>query len=104
MYSFLPGCILYKKIALTNKILREGLPDAGLIDQEKVITFKTEEELNLDKLGLDSLTYALRLTDTIQIQVKPNNLEFARKVFEFMNVILVKRSEPINLDIVVICG
>ena len=60
--------------------------------------------MNLDKLGLDSLTYALRLTDTIQIQVEPNNLEFARKVFEFMNVILVKRSEPINLDIVVICG
>jgi hypothetical protein len=39
-FSYLPGCVLFHKIALTNKKLREQLKGAGLLDQDKVITFK----------------------------------------------------------------
>ena len=39
-FSYLAGCDLFHKIALTCKSLRKLLPNSGLLDQIKIITIK----------------------------------------------------------------
>ena len=41
-FSYLPGCDLFHKIALTSKSIRKLMPQSGLLDQIIVITVKPE--------------------------------------------------------------
>ena len=66
-FSYLPGCDLFNKIAVTCKYLRSVLPNSGLLDQIKVITIKATTDSKPDIPPLDSFRYALTLADSIQI-------------------------------------
>ncbi len=58
-FSYLPGCDLFHKISVTCKSLRSVLPNAGLLDQIKVITIKAPSDNSPDYLPVDSFKYAL---------------------------------------------
>ena len=64
-FSYLPGCILFHKIALTCKSVREHIPKSGLLDQVKVVTIKAPTDNYPDRLPLESFKYALSLADSI---------------------------------------
>ena len=64
--SYLPGYVLYHKIALLNKETRESLPNIGLFDQPIVITLKKQHDYS--KLPLHDLIYLISLADFIQFQ------------------------------------
>ena len=38
VFSFLPGCDLFHKIALLNRKMRKELPGSGILDQEKELS------------------------------------------------------------------
>ena len=65
IFSYVPGCDLFHKIALTCKSIRQKLPNSGLLDQIRVITVKLifdEDSLYFNK---NSFNYALELADSI---------------------------------------
>jgi hypothetical protein len=64
-FSYLPGCILFHKIALTCKSIRKLMPESGLLDQIKVVTIKAPTDNYPDRLPLESFKYALSLADSI---------------------------------------
>jgi len=64
-FSFLSGCDLFHKIALTCTSIRKHLPKAGLLDQVKVVTIKAPTDNIPDRLPLESFKYALSLADSI---------------------------------------
>ena len=66
-FSYLPGCDLFHKVALTSKSIRQKLPKSGLLDQIRVITVKLPTNNYPDLFPVDSFTYALELADSIQI-------------------------------------
>lgn len=68
-FSYLPGCDLFHKIALTSKSIRQLMPNSGLLDQVIVISLKTPKDATLcpDYLPPKSFKYALSLADSIQV-------------------------------------
>ncbi len=66
IFSYLPGCDLYHKIALLDKATRKQLPKTGLFDQVIIISLKELQDYNV--IPMTSLLYALRLADSIQFQ------------------------------------
>ncbi len=68
-FSYLTGCELFHKIAVTGKQVRDKLPNSGLLDQDKVITFK-KSELSYECPEIppvNSFSYALELSTAIRI-------------------------------------
>ena len=63
IFSFLPGCTLFHKIATTSKTVRSKLPNAGLLDQIIQITIKEEYSTNSKVIPFDSLMYIVTLVD-----------------------------------------
>ena len=47
-FSFLEGCDLFHKIALTSKSIRDQLSNSGILDQIKEITIKLPSEMYHD--------------------------------------------------------
>jgi len=76
-FSYLTGCDLFHKIAVTNKAMRESLPNSGLLDQIKVITIKAPTDNYPEIPSVKSFSYALNLADSIQIQVNAYHLKYA---------------------------
>ncbi len=68
-FSYLTGCELFHKIAVTGKQVRDKLPDSGLLDQDKVITFKKFElsDVYPEVPPVNSFSYALELSTAIRI-------------------------------------
>lgn len=64
-YSFLEGCELFNKIAVTSKRMRNSIIGAGLLDQIKIITVKPSTEDYPKYLPKDSFLYAIDLADVI---------------------------------------
>ena len=65
VFSYLPGCCLFHKIALVNKEVRRNLAKFKLLDQKKVIT-RREYPVGEDLLPeLNSFLYALSIADGI---------------------------------------
>ncbi len=62
-FSYLPGCDLFHKIAVTCKSLRKVLPNSGLLDQIKIITIKAPTDNYPDYLPVNSFKYALELAN-----------------------------------------
>ena len=63
-FSYLHGCDLFHKIAVTSRAIRDKLPDSGLLDQIRVITIKTLTTGWSHYFPLKSFKYALKLADT----------------------------------------
>ena len=72
-FSYLNGSVLFHKIALLSKSVREKLPNSGLLDQ--IIALGVKDSFGRtcpDYFPVDSFKYALRLVDSIEITVRPN--------------------------------
>ena len=83
-FSYLPGCDLFHKIAVTCKSIRNLLPKSGLLDQVKIVTVKTPKRYYPSPLPVESFKYALRLSTAIQIQVNGFHLEYVQIMFNMM--------------------
>ena len=64
-FSYLPGCILFHKIALTCTSIRKQIPKSGLLDQVKVVTIKAPPKNYPSRLPPKSFKYALSFADSI---------------------------------------
>ena len=92
-FSYLPGCVLFHKIALTNKKIRNQLKGAGLLDQDKVITFKLPEtESEFYSFSVSSLEYALDIASSIQVQVINGYLRYTKAMFKIIESLQAKRN------------
>jgi len=108
-FSYLTGCDLFHKIAVTCFSMRESLANSGLLDQIKVITIKapTDNYPNIPPLDsfryVDSFRYALNLADSIQIQVNAYNVKYAESAYNMIRLAWgwVPRSKNIQLDLIV---
>ncbi len=67
IFSFLPGCDLFHKIAVLNKNIRKSLPYSDLLDQDKIITIKASSDNYPNFLPIDSFLYGVNLASTIRI-------------------------------------
>jgi hypothetical protein len=77
------------------------LPKCGLLDQTKVITIKLTRIFVPEPLPVQSFRYALRLADSIQIQV---NLFLWKEPVIFFNIMQfaqVDMSKKLQLDLIV---
>ena len=96
VFSYLSGCEIFHRIALTSKRIRDQLPDSGLLNQIKVITIKHEkaEEMSLPKA--ESFLYAIRLADGIQLQLSKGSIKYADLLLEFIRIasVSIKKQEP----------
>ena len=68
VFNFVDGDTLYHKIALLSRKVRNSLPGSGLLDQDKVITFKQQPR------SAAHIDYAVRLANAIKIGVIPFNI------------------------------
>jgi hypothetical protein len=73
-FSYLDGATLYHKIALLNKEMRASLPNAGLLDQLKVlksINYFDESDIISRQVFFSKLKlkYALNIADNIQFNI-----------------------------------
>jgi hypothetical protein len=64
VYSYLPACSIFHKIAVLSKKHRDSLPKAALLDQDKVLTLIHNGNL---LPHTDSFLYAIRVVDGIQL-------------------------------------
>jgi len=102
MFSYLAGCDLFHKIALTCKDIRQRLPNSGLLDQMRVITVKftlDEESLYFNK---NSFNYALALADSIQIQIAADQFAFLKKMCSYMQFLQENKSKDLVLDVILL--
>ena len=76
-FSFLDGCQLFHKIALTSKYIRSKLPESGLLDQNKVITLLPPYYYSQKTIPESFFKYACHLADSIQVQVEKEDVEHA---------------------------
>ncbi len=88
-FSYLPGCDLFHKIALTSKSIRKKLPKSGLLDQVKVITIKESKDSSTILLSFESFLYAWDLANSIQLQMNPQNINAVKSQ---INTILFARA------------
>ena len=95
IFSYLNGCELFHKIAVTSKATRNQLPVSGLLDQVRVITFKVQNNDSPTLLPVDSFRYGLQLATSIQVYVTLQNLNQAITVLNLMRV--AKRKTRFNL-------
>lgn len=68
-FSYLHGCELFHKIALTSKKIRALLPNAGLLDQIIVIGIRASDEYLPDAIEISSFLYAVSLADSIRVTI-----------------------------------
>jgi hypothetical protein len=101
--SYLPGCDLFHKIALTSSEIRKILSKSGLLDQIRVITFKPpQSNYYPHAFPIDSLRYALDLADSIQIQVDVYHLEYAKFMFDILKLVRVSSNKELKLDVILL--
>jgi hypothetical protein len=70
MFSYLPGNVLFHKIALLTKEVRKSLPNSGLLDQIKVIGIKETAVKLPGPFPTQSFVYAISLADSIRFPVE----------------------------------
>ena len=74
MFSFLPGNVIFHKIAVLNRNLREELPKSGLLDQEIELSLKVNSLRNGNRPPqTNDLVYGLNLATVINFDSLVNN-------------------------------
>jgi hypothetical protein len=76
-FSYLEGCDLFQKIAVTSMTIRKQLPESRLLNQPKVITIKATTDNYPNILPADSFMYAAKLATSIGIQIDADQLKYA---------------------------
>jgi hypothetical protein len=87
---------------LLNKKLRNQLIEAGLLDQDKVITFKLPvTDSDYYSFSVGSLEYALDVASSIQVQVIKGNLHYIKGMFKIIELLQTKRNKRVDFDVCV---
>ena len=85
---------------MLNKKLRDELKGAGLLDQEKVITFQLPEtDSEYYSFSVGSLEYALDIASSIQVQVNSENLHYIKGIFKIIELLQAKLSKKVDFDV-----
>lgn len=100
--SYLPGCDLFHKIAVTCKKWRHDLPSSGILDQFKVITInRLSENSSPGLIPLESFRYGLEMANSIQVQVSSLRLDQILYTFNLIQFATLKKEKRVWLDLLV---
>ena len=82
--------------------MREKLPNSGLLDQIIVLGIKDSFSRTCpDYFPVDSFKYALRLVDSIEITVRPNQINYAKTIENFIEFGSCDLKKIIAFDLVI---
>ena len=104
VFSYLTGCELFHKISITSKSIRSQLPKARLLNQDRVITVKLEQDGESPiQVATDSFMYALELANAFQVQVETSEKSRlnAHSVFEMILMSRIYERKKFSIDLVV---
>lgn len=97
IFSYLPGCVLFHKVAVLSKATRARLPNGRLLDQVKVIGINDVEECSNLGLPTESFMYAVSIADSIRITVDTSSIKYAKLIESFISMAAHNLKKPAPL-------